>query len=127
FRSLRRVRCCSAVCHNRSRPAEATQPWRGTGGCCRLCFSARWTNSIAASRVTRTQCCPSVLVVVAARRDTHLVLERFVDQAVFIVDATRPVPLEAVLQGFGLADPFIAVSSDVGDQPVDPLAQLAVL
>ena len=45
----------------------------------------------------------------------------------FVGDATRPVSLEAVLERLRLADAFVAVALDVGDQGIDPLQDLTVL
>jgi hypothetical protein len=47
-------------------------------------------------------------VVVAAVSDSDLVVDEFVDESVFVGDAAGPVGGEVVLEGFGLADAFVA-------------------
>src|SRR5699024_5208815 len=68
-----------------------------------------------------------LLIAVAACGYSNLVVEDLAHQPVLVIDPPRPIPLETVLQRFGLTDPFIAVTSDVLDQAIDPLQQLAVL
>src|SRR3984957_255861 len=69
----------------------------------------------------------STLVVVAAGGEANLVVCDLVHEAVLVGDATGPIPLEAVLERPGLADPLVAVALDIGDELVDPLEDLAVL
>ena len=59
-----------------------------------------------------------VAVVVAARRGTDLVVDDLVDESVLVGDASRPVAVEAVLEGFGLADAVVAGARDVLEQRV---------
>jgi hypothetical protein len=62
------------------------------------------------------------LVVKAALRDTHLVINDEVDNPVLVVDPPRPIAAEVVLQRLGLADTFrVAVSGDVFDECVHAL------
>jgi hypothetical protein len=58
--------------------------------------------------------------VVPAGGDADLVVGDLVHEAVLVGDAARPVPLEAVLERLGLADPLVAVALDIGDELVDP-------
>jgi hypothetical protein len=59
--------------------------------------------------------------------DADLVVDDLIDEAMLVGVSARPVSLEAVLERLWLADAFIAVALNVGDQGVDPLQDLPVL
>jgi hypothetical protein len=65
--------------------------------------------------------------VVAAGGEAYLVLGDPIVQSVFVGDPSRPVTVEAVLQGFRLADSLAAVPLDIVDEYVDPLKDSTVL
>src|SRR5512145_32295 len=69
----------------------------------------------------------SSLVVIAACRNTDLVLGDLVDKTVLVGNPPGPIPLEPMLERLRLADSLVTVAVDVLDQGIDPLEDLAVL
>ena len=69
----------------------------------------------------------STSVAVPASGYSYLVLTELVDEPVLIGDASRPVAVKPVLEGFGFANSLVAVPLDIPDQHVYPLEDLAVL
>ena len=59
-------------------------------------------------------------------RDKNGVLGRPVDEAVFVIDASRPVAGKAVLEGFGFAGAGEGVTHDLMDEPIDAVEHLPV-
>src|SRR5450756_34894 len=71
-------------------------------------------------------------VVVTAGGDADLVACDLVDEAVLVGDPPRPVPVQAVLERLGFADPLVrgptgGAAGDVLEQFVDPLDDASVL
>lgn len=58
--------------------------------------------------------------------DDQLGVGRSVDQAMGVVDATRPVARQIAAQGLGLADPGERLASGVRDQGIDPFQRSSV-
>ena len=61
-----------------------------------------------------------LLIVIAKLRDEHAIARRFVDQSVFVVDASGPIAGKPVFQRFGLADSLKRLPLNLFDQCVDP-------
>src|SRR6266568_8787927 len=75
----------------------------------------------------RTRLTPSPVAVVIARGDDFDVLALdSVHQSVLPIDAPGPEARQLVPQGFRLADAFVAVAHDIGDEIVDALDELTV-
>ena len=65
-------------------------------------------------------------VVVAELGDEYRFFRDFVDNAVFVVDATGPVAGQCVAQGFGFADALEGLALDFLDEGIDSQEHLAV-
>ena len=61
-----------------------------------------------------------------ASGDIDVVVIAAVDETVFLGDASAPISGEVVAQGFGLADSFVTVPLDVGEERVHLAGELAV-
>lgn len=64
--------------------------------------------------------------MVSSLQDLDLVVVGSIDEAVFVVDATGPVPGEFTFERFRLADSVERISLNLGDEPDDPSSHLAV-
>ena len=65
--------------------------------------------------------------MVAAGGDSDFGVGDFVDESVLVGDASGPISGEVVFEGFGFADPFVAVAGDVLQEQVDAFEDLAAL
>ena len=69
---------------------------------------------------------PGSVVMTFASGDIDVVVIAAVDETVFLGDASAPISGEVVAQGFGLADSFVTIPLDVGEERVHLAGELAV-
>ena len=67
-----------------------------------------------------------VLIMVTKLGDEQAIVRGLVDEAVFVVDPTGPVPFEGVFEGLGLADAGERLAGGFADELVDPGQGLCV-